>query len=54
MNLANVAMGAASLVVGQYYMKQINAELLEMNNGISRISEFAMNTKVSACAHDTD
>lgn len=43
MNLANVAMGAASLVVGQYYMKQINAELLEMNNGISRISEFQDN-----------
>lgn len=35
--------GAASLVVGQYYMKQINAELLEMNNGISRISEFQDN-----------
>lgn len=43
MNLANVAMGAASLVVGQYYMKQINAELLEMNNGISKISEFQDN-----------
>ena len=43
MNLANVAMGAASLVVGQYYMKQINSELLEVNNGISRISEFQDN-----------
>lgn len=43
MNLANVAMGAASLVVGQYYMKQINTELMEVNHGISRISEFQDN-----------
>ena len=43
MNLANVAMGAASLVVGQYYMKQINTELLAVNNGISRIAEFQDN-----------
>ena len=43
MNLANVAMGAASLVVGQYYMKQINDNLIEVKNGISRISEFQEN-----------
>lgn len=43
MNLANVAMGAASMVVGQYFMKQINAELLAVNNGLSRIAEFQDN-----------
>ena len=43
MNLANVAMGAASMVVGQYYMKQINTELLAVNNGLSRIAEFQDN-----------
>lgn len=43
MNLANVAMGAASLVVGQYYMKQINTELLAVNNGLSRIADFQDN-----------
>lgn len=43
MNLANVAMGAASMVVGQYYMKQINTELLAVNNGLSKISEFQDN-----------
>lgn len=43
MNIANVAMGAASLVVGQYYMKQINTELLAVNNGLSRIAEFQDN-----------
>ena len=42
-NLANVAMGAASMVVGQYYMKQINTELLAVNNGISRIADFQDN-----------
>lgn len=43
MNLANVAMGAASMVVGQYYMKQINTELLAVNNGLSRIADFQDN-----------
>ena len=43
MNLANVAMGAASMVVGQYYMKQINAELLSVNNGISKLTDFQDN-----------
>ncbi|MBR4084234.1 MAG: hypothetical protein IKK33_08135 [Lachnospiraceae bacterium] len=43
MNLANVAMGAASMVVGQYYMKQINTELLAVNNGISKLTDFQDN-----------
>jgi len=43
MNLANVAMGAASMVVGQYYMKQINTELLSVNNGISKLTDFQDN-----------
>lgn len=43
MNLANVAMGAASMVVGQYYMKQINTELLAVNNGLSMIADFQDN-----------
>ena len=40
MNVANAAMGAASLVVGQYYMQQINAELSAINDGISKIQDF--------------
>lgn len=43
MNFANVAMGAASMVVGQYYMKQINTELLAVNNGISKLTDFQDN-----------
>jgi hypothetical protein len=43
MNLANAALGAASLVVGQYYMKQINSEFHEVNNGISKLSDFQDN-----------
>jgi hypothetical protein len=42
-NLTSAVMGAASLVVGQYYMKQINIELSEVNSGINRISEFQDN-----------
>lgn len=30
-NMANAAMGAAALVVGQYYMKQINTQMIELN-----------------------
>ncbi len=37
------AMGVASMVVGQYYMNQINAELGEINDGISKISNFQNN-----------
>lgn len=43
MNIANAAMGAASLVVGQYYMKQINAELGAISEGISKLESFYKN-----------
>ena len=36
-------MGVASMVVGQYYMTQINAELGEISNGISQIQDFQDN-----------
>lgn len=42
-NTAAAAMGVASMVVGQYYMTKINAELGEINNGISKISDFQDN-----------
>ena len=42
-NTAAAAMGVASMVVGQYYMTQINAELGEISNGISKISDFQDN-----------
>lgn len=41
-NIANAAMGAAALVVGQYYMKQINCELSDMNSKISKLVDFQM------------
>lgn len=41
-NIANAAMGAAALVVGQYYMKQINGELADMNSNISKLANFQM------------
>lgn len=37
------AMGVASMVVGQYYMTQINAELGEISDGISQIQDFQDN-----------
>lgn len=37
-NTAAAAMGVASMVVGQYYMTQINAELGEISDGISNLS----------------
>lgn len=40
---AVVAMGVASMVVGQYYMTQINAELGEISDGISQIQDFQDN-----------
>ena len=40
---AAAAMGVASMVVGQYYMTQINAELGEISDGISKISDFQDN-----------
>lgn len=42
-NVANVAMGAASMVVGQYYMQQINAELGKITEGISKLADFQKN-----------
>ena len=42
-NIAAAAMGVASMVVGQYYMTQINAELGVINDGISEIQNFQDN-----------
>ena len=42
-NTVAAAMGVASMVVGQYYMNQINAELREISDGISKISNFQDN-----------
>lgn len=42
-NTVAAAMGVASIVVGQYYMTQINSELGEISNGISKISDFQDN-----------
>lgn len=42
-NTVAAAMGVASMVVGQYYMTQINAELGEISDGISQIQDFQDN-----------
>lgn len=42
-NVAASAMNVASMVVGQYYMTQINAELGEINAVITKISDFQDN-----------
>lgn len=42
-NSVAAAMGVASMVVGQYYMAQINAELSVVSDGISQIVEFQDN-----------
>lgn len=42
-NTAAAAMGVASMVVGQYYMKQINTKLGEISDEISKISDFQDN-----------
>ena len=42
-NTAAAAMGVASMVVGQYYMTQINSELERIGNGISKVSDFLDN-----------
>lgn len=42
-NTAAAAMGVASIVVGQYYMTQINAELGQISDGISKIVDFQDN-----------
>ena len=42
-NSVAAAMGVASMVVGQYYMAQINAELGVVSDGISQIVDFQDN-----------
>lgn len=42
-NSTAAAMDVASMVVGQYYMSQINAELEEISDSISKISDFQDN-----------
>lgn len=42
-NTAAAAMDVAAMVVGQYYMTQINAELGKISTGISKISNFQDN-----------
>lgn len=42
-NAASAAMGVASMIVGQYYMTQINSELEGIGNGVSKISDFQDN-----------
>lgn len=42
-NVTTAAMSVASMVVGQYYMTQINAELGEISDGISQIQNFQNN-----------
>ena len=42
-NTAAAAMGVASMVVGQYYMTRINAELGAISDGISQIQDFQDN-----------
>ena len=42
-NTAAAAMGVASMVVGQYYMTQINGQLDNINKGISQITDFQDN-----------
>lgn len=42
-NAASSAMGVASMVVGQYYMKQLNDEISELNDGVEKIGDFQDN-----------
>lgn len=39
-NATAAAMGVAAMIVGQYYMTQINSELGVISDGVSKISEF--------------
>ena len=39
----NAAMNVASMVVGQYYMSQINDQLEDINAGIEKIADFQQN-----------
>ena len=38
--VANAAMNVASMVVGQYYMSQINDQLADINAGIEKVADF--------------
>ncbi|WP_130838508.1 hypothetical protein [Lachnoclostridium sp. Marseille-P6806] len=40
MNVANAAMGAAAMVVGQYYMTQINDQFDQINGELDKIATF--------------
>lgn len=42
-NTTAAAMGLASMIVGQYYMNQINTELTEISDGILKIADFQDN-----------
>lgn len=42
-NATSVAMSVASLIVGQYYMTQINKQLNNINAGLSQITDFQNN-----------
>ncbi len=42
-NAVGTAMGVAALVVGQYYMSQINSELEKISDGITKIADFQDN-----------
>lgn len=42
-NVTNAAMGVGAMIVGQYYMEQINTELKEINESISKITDFQDN-----------
>ncbi len=39
-NTVAAVMGVASMVVGQYYMTQINAELSEISDSIAKVADF--------------
>lgn len=43
MNVTNAAMGAAAMVVGQYYMTLINDQLEDISSDIEKIADFQQN-----------
>ena len=43
MNVANAVMGVGAMVVGQYYMTQINNQLQTITDGLDKISSFQNN-----------
>lgn len=42
-NIASAAMGVASMVVGQYYMDQINGQLEDICDSIEKVADFQQN-----------